>query len=138
MDITYNKVTRIVWVKSGEKLYHFRLTINGLQELEAVAFDGKSFFDFQQAHNTMPLGTLVEAFRIMLFAAGDKTESKNAVQVIENLAMIDGVQQAESIFYVTLAVSGIFGVKKSNEMLKSLKVKSKDIKEETVEAEKNA
>lgn len=138
MDISYNKVTRIVWVKSGDKLYHFRLTINGLQELEAVAFGGQSYFDFQKGHQTMPLGVLLEAFRIMLFAAGDKNEAKNAGQVVETLSMDAGIQQVEAIFYVTLAVSGIFGAKQSNEMLKALKVKSKDVKEETADDGKNA
>ena len=138
MDISYNKVTRIVWVKSGDKLYHFRLTINGLQELEAVAFGGQSYFDFQKKHQTMPLGALLEAFRIMLFAAGDKNEAKNAGQVVETLSMNAGIQQVEAIFYVTLAVSGIFGAKQSNEMLKALKVKSKDVKEETADDGKNA
>ena len=127
MDITYNKVTRIVWVKAGKKTYHFRLTINGLQELEAVAFGGKSYFDFQSAHNTMPLAALMEAYRIMLFAAGDKEE-------FEAISLEEGIQQAEAVFFITLAVSDIFGVKQSNEMLKTMKVKSKDLVEEKEEA----
>ena len=38
------------------------------------------------------------------------------------------------MFFITLAVSGIFGVKQSNEMLKTMKVKSKDLVEEKEEA----
>lgn len=134
MDITYNKVTRIVWVKAGKQTYHFRLTINGLQELEAVAFGGKSYFDFQKVHNTMPLAALMEAYRIMLFAAGDKKESKAAGKIIEAISLEEGIQQAEAVFFITLAVSGIFGVKQSNEMLKTMEVKSKDLVEEKEEA----
>ena len=134
MDITYNKVTRIVWVKAGKKTYHFRLTINGLQELEAVAFGGKSYFDFQKVHNTMPLAALMEAYRIMLFAAGDKEESKAAGKLNEAISLEEGIQQAEAVFFITLAVSGIFGVKQSNEMLKTMKMKSKDLVEEKEEA----
>ena len=129
MDISYNKVTRVVWVKVGDKVYNFWLNINGLQELEAVAFGGYAYFDFQKEHKTMPLGALIEAYRIMLLAGGDKAAAKIPGKVIEAISMEEGLYQAEAIFYVTLAVSGIFGVKQSNEMLKALKVKSKDIKE---------
>ncbi|WP_299000693.1 hypothetical protein [uncultured Dialister sp.] len=137
LDISYNKVTRVVWVKIGNKVYHFRLSINGLQELEATAFGGQSYFDFQKAHNTMPLSVLREAYRIMLSAAGDKEEAKDAANVIEKLSMEEGIQQLEAVFYVTLAVSGIFGVKQSNQMLKTMRVKSRDIKEEKDEEPKN-
>lgn len=129
MEISYNKVTRVVWVKTSDKTYHFRLTINGLQELEAVAFGGMAYFDFQKGHQTMPLGALMEAYRIMLQAGGDKNAAKVPGKVIEAISMEEGLDQAQAIFYVTLAVSGIFGVKQSNEMLKGLKVASKDIKE---------
>lgn len=135
MDISYNKVTRVVWAKVGDKLYHFRLNINGLQELEAVAFGGQSYFDFQRTHDTMPLGALMEAYRIMLHAGGDKTDAKVPGKVIEAISMEEGLERAQAIFYVTLAVSGILGVKQSNDMLKALKVASKDIKEAEAEEE---
>lgn len=138
MEISYNKVTRVVWVKTSDKTYHFRITINGLQELEAVAFGGKSYFDFQKGHQNMPLGALMEAYRIMLQAGGDKNAAKVPGKVIEAISMEEGIDQAQAIFYVTLAVSGIFGVKQSNEMLKALKIASKDIREEEAEkTEKN-
>jgi len=70
----------------------------------------------------------------MLFAAGDKEESKAAGKVIEAISLEEGIQQAEAVFFITLAVSDIFGVKQSNEMLKTMKVKSKDLVEEKEEA----
>ena len=85
----------------------------------------------------MPLSVLREAYRIMLSAAGDKEEAKDAANVIEKLSMEEGIQQLEAVFYVTLAVSGIFGVKQSNQMLKTMRVKSRDIKEEKDEEPKN-
>lgn len=138
MEISYNKVTRVVWAKVGDKIYHFRLNINGLQELEAVAFGGQAYFDFQKEHKTMPLGALMEAYRIMLHAGGDKAAAKVPGKLIEEISLEEGLDAAESVFYVTLAVSGIFGVKQSNEMLKALKIASKDIREEEAEkTEKN-
>lgn len=138
MEISYNKITRVVWAKAGGKTYHFRLSINGLQELEAVAFGGQAYFDFQKTHQAMPLGALMEAYRIMLQAGGDKAVAKLPGKVIEAISMEEGLEQAQAIFYITLAVSGIFGVAQSNEMLKAMKVASKDIKEEDAEhTEKN-
>lgn len=125
MEVTYNKVTRIVWIKGKEKTYNLRLTINGLQELEAKAFDGLSYFDFQQAHKSLPMGTILTAFGIMLRDGKDK-EAKNPAKVVEDIALQEGPQGLEMAFYTTLAVSGILGPKASSKILKEMGVKSED------------
>lgn len=126
MNISYNKITRTVRVQAGEKAYSFRLSLNGLQELEAVAFGGKSYFDYQKEYATMPVSTIVEAFRIMLRSAGDSDTAKNPMQVAEIICADAGLQGLEEVFYVTLAVSGILGAKTSATMLQQFGLENKD------------
>ena len=118
MDISYNKVTRIVWVKSGDKLYHFRLTINGLQELEAVPSAGSPISISRRNARPCPWGHCWKPSGLCSLRPATRTKQE-CRQVVETLSMDAGIQQVEAIFYVTLAVSGIFGAKQSNEMLKA-------------------
>lgn len=126
MDITYNKITRTVRAQVEDKAYSFRLSLNGLQELEAVGFGGKSYFDYQKAHESLPVETMIEAFRIMLRSAGDSEAAKNPMQVADTLCADAGLPGLESVFYATLAASGIMGPKTSAQMLQQLGLEDKD------------
>ncbi len=136
MNISYNKIDRTVRVLVNHRPYAFRLSLNGLQELESVAFGGFSYFDYQKKHEIMPMEVLLEAFRIMLRSAGEHEAAKNPLKIAEAICQEDGLQGLEEIFYVTLAVSGIFGVKSSADMLRQFGLENKDPEPEKEDSER--